>query len=277
MSEFSPGVPVAVAENVLRVVAPNAGPMTGPGTNTYVLGEQGSVVIDPGPESAAHVDNILQATGGIVNYVLVTHTHRDHSPAAMQLCAQTGAQSVGMAPPQPPYQDTSFQPDYVPADGELLQLDDVVLRVVHTPGHASNHLCYLLERQQMLFTGDHVMQGSTVVIPPPDGDMAAYMSSLEKVQALSLSSIAPGHGAVMDDPQRALRRLLRHRRQREARILNRLGQTGAVTVPQLLEQVYDDVPQQFWPVARLSLKAHLLKLLAEGRVTQQQDLWRLAG
>lgn len=277
MSEFTPGVPVAIAEHVLRLVAPNGGPMTGPGTNTYVLGEQRSVVLDPGPDSATHVQAILAATGGHISSIVVTHTHRDHSPAAALLAEHTAARLIGLPPPAVPQQDAGFNPDYQPGDGEILQLDDVQLRAVHTPGHASNHVCYLLAAEKMLFTGDHVMQGSTVVIPPPDGDMAAYMASLHKVQALALDSIAPGHGAVMQDPQRALRRLLRHRRQREARVLDRLGTAGEASVEDLLERVYDDVPRQVWPVAELSLRAHLIKLEAEGRVTASQGLWRLAG
>ncbi len=277
MSEFTPGVPVAIADHVLRLVAPNGGPMTGPGTNTYVLGEQRSVVLDPGPDSATHVQAILAATGGDISSIVVTHTHRDHSPAAAMLAEHTAARLIGLPPPPVPQQDAGFTPDYQPGDGELLQLDGVRLRAVHTPGHASNHVCYLLEAAGMLFTGDHVMQGSTVVIPPPDGDMAAYMASLQKVQALPLHSIAPGHGAVLQDPQRALRRLLRHRRQREARVLDRLGTNGQATVAQLLEWVYDDVPRQVWPVAELSLRAHLIKLQAEGRVAASQGLWRVAG
>jgi len=277
MSELLPGRPVEVAANVRRLVAPNGGPMTGSGTNTYLLGRQNTVVIDPGPALPEHLQAILDATGGDVSYVLVTHTHFDHSPAAAELAATTGARLVGLGPPQLPHQDQSFCPDEEPVDGELLEIADVQLRAIHTPGHASNHVCYLLEAEQMLFTGDHVMQGSTVVIPPPDGDMAGYIESLQKVQALPLASIAPGHGTVMNDPQRALRRLIRHRLQREARVLNRLERAGSATLSVLLSQVYDDVPQAMWPVAELSLRAHLIKLSNEGRVVAEEGLWRVLG
>ena len=283
MSELLPGRPVEIAANVRRLVAPNSGPMTGPGTNTYLFGRHRSVVLDPGPALPAHVQAILEATGGHISHVLVTHTHRDHSPAAAELAVSAGARLVGLAPPQHPHQDQSFVPDEEPADGQLLEfadgmddeMDAVRLRAIHTPGHASNHVCYLLEAEQMLFTGDHVMQGATVVIPPPDGDMAAYIASLRKVQALPLASIAPGHGVVMDDPERALRRLIRHRLQREARVLDRLGKMGSATVTGLLPLVYADVPQALWPVAEFSLRAHLIKLANEGRVAVEDELWRV--
>lgn len=275
MSELLPGRPVEIATHVLRLVAPNSGPMTGPGTNTYLLGPQRSVVIDPGPALPEHMQAILDAAGGSISHILVTHTHGDHSPAAAELAATSSARLIGLAPPRHPHQDQSFCPDEQPADLQLLDIGGVQLRVIHTPGHASNHVCYLLETEQMLFTGDHVMQGSTVVIPPPDGDMADYIASLQKVQALSPASIAPGHGRVIDDPDRTLNRLIRHRRQREARVLDRLGKLETATLAELLSRVYDDVPRRMWPVAELSLRAHLLKLEQEGRVEVRDERWRI--
>ena len=268
-----PGRVMTLSPSVRRLTAGNGGPMTGPGTNTYLLGERSVVVLDPGPDDEDHRRAIAAATGGDISHIVVTHTHRDHSPGAAPLAAQTGARLVGLPPPQAEHQDTSFVPDVVPADGETLCLGGVTLQAIHTPGHASNHVCYLLPDAGLLFTGDHVMQGSTVVIPVPDGDMAAYMDSLRKVQSLAPRAIGPGHGSVIVNPERALERLLRHRLQREARVLDRLTGLGSATTDQLLEVVYSDVPVFMHPVARLSLLAHLLKLRDEARIAQNGDRW----
>ncbi|MDZ7645058.1 MAG: MBL fold metallo-hydrolase [Woeseiaceae bacterium] len=194
---LTPGVPRTVAAGVVRLVAPNPGLMTGPGTNTYILGDADKLVIDPGPAIPAHIDAICEAAGTAIRRILVTHTHPDHSPAARQLAARTGALLLGQAAPAGRHQDQSFVPHRTLADGETLDVDDSSLKVLHTPGHASNHLCYLRESDGLLFTGDHVINGSTVVIDPPDGNMSDYLASLARLRKLPLVTIAPGHGELL--------------------------------------------------------------------------------
>jgi len=276
MSQLLPGKPEFIAATVQRIVAPNSGPMTGPGTNCYLLGKKRLALLDPGPDLPVHIAaliRIIEANDSELSDVLVTHTHRDHSPAAAVIAEHFGARLTGRMPPSVPHQDQTFRPDYQPADGEWLPVGDVRLQAVHTPGHASNHLCYWLESEGLLFTGDHVMQGSTVVIPPPDGDMSAYIASLNKVKALHPPQIAPGHGSVIEDTEKYLERLLRHRLQREARVYDRLRSLGRVTIAELLPHAYADVPESFLPVAEYSLLAHLLKLAADGRALLQDDRW----
>lgn len=263
------GEPVRVAQAVWRVTAPNAGPMTGPGTNTYLLGRGGRwVVLDPGPLDEAHLATLMDLTGGRVEAVLATHTHLDHSPAAARLAALTGAPCVGLPPPAHGRQDTTFRPALQPRDGQTFDWAGLRLEAVLTPGHASNHVCWWLAEAQLLFTGDHLMQGSTVVIDPPDGDMAQYLQSLGQLpQRLpALAWLAPGHGFLMGHPQRAIAHLLRHRQAREDKIIAALGGTGNVPWRTLLGRAYDDVAPRLLPVAERSLLAHLQKLEREGRV-----------
>ncbi len=275
--EIVAGVVVRLSEDVRRITAPNPGFMTGPGTNTYLLGAGGDIaLIDPGPAIEAHLEAILAAAGGRIRWILVTHTHLDHSPAAALLQARTGAELIGMQPPPFKRQDQSFRPERVPADGERLELAGCVLRVIHAPGHASNQLCYLLESEKLLFTGDHVMQGSTVVINPPDGDMRVYLESLRRLQGEDIDWFAPGHGFLMDKTQEVLERLLLHRLEREHKVLKAMREAGVATLEALLPVVYDDVAPRVHPVASRSLLAHLIKLKDERRVSELQGNWRLA-
>jgi len=275
--EIAPGTVVQLSPKVRRITAPNPGFMTGPGTNTYLLGADRDVaVIDPGPDIAAHFEALLAATGGRIRWILTTHTHKDHSPAAAMLKARTGAELIGMPPPPFENQDQSFCPDRVPAHGERLAVAGCVLRVIYAPGHASNQCCYLLEDEKLLFTGDHVMQGSTVVINPPDGDMAVYLDSLRQLQSEDIAWFAPGHGFLIDKTQEAVERLLVHRLTRENKVLNALRAAGAASIDSLLPVVYDDVHARLYPVASRSLLAHLIKLQGEGRVRASQDSWSLA-
>jgi len=272
--EIIPGTVVKLSDKVRRITAPNPGFMTGPGTNTYLLGAGGDVaVIDPGPAIDVHVEAVLAAAGARIRWILVTHTHHDHSPAAALLQAKTGAQLLGMPPPPFERQDQSFRPDRVLAHGERIEVAGCALRVIHCPGHASNQLCYLLEEEKLLFTGDHVMQGSTVVINPPDGDMRVYLDSLRQLQGEDLAWFAPGHGFLMDKPQEALERLLIHRLARENKVLKAVRDAGAAPLEALLPAAYDDVAARLYPVASRSLLAHLLKLRGEGRVTESQGSW----
>jgi len=262
---LAPGVPKRLDACVTRIVAPNPGLMTGPGTNTYLVGGEELAVIDPGPAIESHIAAVLAAGAGRIRWVICTHTHLDHSPAAQAIKAATGAALLGRPAPQLPGQDTSFVPDRVIRHGERLNVAGVPLRALHTPGHASNHLCYLLENTSMLFTGDHVMQGSTVVINPPDGDMRTYLASLELLLSEDLLILAPGHGYLIGEPHREVRRLIRHRLAREEKVVRALERTRASTLEDLVVQVYDDVPTRLHGVALRSLAAHLDKLVAEGR------------
>jgi glyoxylase-like metal-dependent hydrolase (beta-lactamase superfamily II) len=254
-----------IAPGVRRLVARNPGFMTGPGTNTYLVGTQGCAVIDPGPHDLVHIERILEAAGGRVSAILATHTHPDHSPAVAALAQSTGAEVLGRGAPVHGRQDATFAPTRVLNDGDVVRVGDVALRAIHTPGHASNHLCYLLEGAGMLFSGDHVMQGSTVVIGPPDGDMKVYLQSLARLQREPVTRIAPGHGTVIEDAQSEVARLIAHRLQREAKVVERLRRAGRATIDVLVASVYDDVDPRLHPVAKGSLLAHLLKLEADGR------------
>ena len=268
------GEPKRLDPWVTRLIAPNPGMMTGPGTNTYIVGtESARAVIDPGPDIASHVEKILSFPN--IKWVLCTHTHLDHSPGAAAVKAATGAKVLGQPAPAGQGQDATFKPDFVLENGQRVDLGDIAVRAIHTPGHASNHLCYLLERTKMLFTGDHVMQGSTVVINPPDGDMRAYLQSLEKLLAEDIAIIAPGHGYLIGAPHKELKRLIAHRLAREAKVVNALVKAGAATIDDLLPHVYDDVPARLHRVAARSLTAHLEKLVADGAVRTAGDRFAL--
>ncbi len=266
--DLVPGVPKRLDGLVTRVIAPNPGVMTGPGTNTYLVGDDEIAVIDPGPPIDAHVAAVLAAGAGRIRWILCTHTHRDHSPAARALQAATGARVIGRPAPAVDSHDTDFAPDWMAAHDETLRLGSLTLRALHTPGHASNHLCYLLEATKMLFTGDHVMQGSTVIINPPDGDMGAYLRSLEALLALDIAIIAPGHGYLIGSPHREIRRLVAHRLWREARVVEALDSRAGATCEELVPQAYADADPRLHGIAARSLLAHLRKLVAEGRATE---------
>lgn len=274
--EIQPGITTQLSAKVKRVTAPNPGFMTGPGTNSYLIGAKDEIaVIDPGPASEAHVQALIKEAPGRIRWILVTHTHIDHSPAAQLLKAKTGAELLGMPPPPEGRQDHGFRPDRVLANEDLLDVAGCRLRVIHTPGHASNHLCYMLEEEKLLFTGDHIMQGSTVVINPPDGDMAVYLASLRMLQREDIACLAPGHGFLMTNAQEVVERLLIHRRDRENKVLKSLRDLGTATLQELLPSVYSDVPARVHSVASRSLLAHLIKLKAEGRVTEGEGRWRV--
>jgi len=270
-----PGQPKRLDALVTRVVAPNPGMMTGPGTNTYLVGREELAVIDPGPAIDAHLQAVLAAGAGRIRWILCTHTHVDHSPGAAALKAATGAVVIGRPAPPHPGQDHGFAPDRVLGHGDRFMFGGLTLRALHTPGHASNHLCYLLENTRMLFTGDHIMQGSTVVINPPDGDMRAYLASLELLFAEDVLILAPGHGHLIGEPHREARRLIRHRLAREHKVLSALARLGAPTPDELVRDVYDDVSERLHGVAMRSLNAHLDKLAAEGRARSTEGRWSL--
>jgi len=275
--EIIPGETVQLSDRIRRITAPNPGVMTGPGTNTYLIGDasSGIAVIDPGPFHEAHVARILEAASGPVRWILCTHTHVDHSPGAVLLKEHTGAATYGMQAKFIDRQDQSFTPDHVVSEGDRVEVAGTVLRVLHTPGHASNQVCYLLEDERVLFTGDHIMQGSTVVINPPDGSMSDYFISLERLFGEDIDWLAPGHGFLMERPKEVVERLILHRQNRENKVVNALRDSGCGSVGELLPIVYDDTPERMHPVAARSLLAHLYKLEAEGRATFTGESWQL--
>mgnify|MGYP003682975369 CR=1 FL=1 len=277
MSKLVHGETIVLSPLIRRITAPNPGIMTGPGTNTYLVGKGEWAVIDPGPAIPEHVSTIIQAAAdahATIRWIVCTHTHMDHSPAAKALQEATGAMVVGMPASNPTSQDPSFAPDQCWQDGDYITCGDFTLTAVHTPGHASNHLCFYLEQEQILFTGDHIMEGSTVVIAPPDGDMKDYLDSLEKLKSLALTQLAPAHGNMMEHPQGIIEGLIQHRLMREAKVLEGMIKTGPADLDTLTPTVYDDVPDYLHPIARYSLLAHLGKLQKEGNVLEADGVWQ---
>ena len=258
---MTPGVAEEVAPGIVRVLAPNPGVMTGPGTNTYLVGTDDVAVIDPGPAEDSHIDALVRAAGDRpVRWILATHTHSDHSPGCAPLAERTGAAVLGFGPAE------GFVPTRTLADGDVVAGAGFALTAVHTPGHASNHLCYLHAGAGILFSGDHVMSGSTVVISPPDGDMAAYLHSLRRLEGVPMTAIAPAHGELITDPYAKLDEYLTHRLAREASVREALEAVGTATIEELVAVVYTDVAAHLHPIARFSVWAHLRKLAGDGVV-----------
>jgi len=277
-SFIEPGVAVKIGDDVLRLTAANPGMMTGPGTNSYLIGNatEGVAVIDPGPLLEAHLDALVAASPGPIRWILCTHTHLDHSPAAAALKARTGATVYGMPAPVFPNQDQTFMPDHIVTHQEQLRIAGTSLRVLHTPGHASNQVCFLLEPQNLLFTGDHIMQGSTVVISPPDGNMIEYLDSLRLLLNEKIDYFAPGHGFLMDKPAENVERILIHRQERENKVMTALKKAEKPSsLEALVKLAYDDTPERLHGVAQKSLLAHLDKLCKESRAIREGDLWGL--
>jgi glyoxylase-like metal-dependent hydrolase (beta-lactamase superfamily II) len=272
MPEMTPGVARALSPLVRRILAPNPSPMTGPGTNTYLVGIDEVVVIDPGPDAESHLDAIVGCGGDRIRWIVATHTHEDHSPGIASLRERTGAEVLAFDARD------GLEIDRPLGDGDTIEATEFRLAALHTPGHASNHLCFLLEEERLLFTGDHIMQGSTVVIAPPDGDMTAYLEQLERLRGLRLRAIAPGHGDLIDDPKGVIDQYLAHRRAREEAIHAALAGAGSATVDELVAAVYVDVDPSMHPVARYSVWAHLRKLATEGRAVgaELDDTWSAA-
>lgn len=266
-----------LAGAVWRIVAPNPGPLTGPGTNTYVVGSGRPVVIDPGCDDASHLERVLAVAGGVVERIVCTHSHPDHSPGAAWLKKRTGAAVLGLPAPDDGYQDPTYAPDRALANGERIAAGGEVLRAIHTPGHASNHLCLLLEADGLLFTGDHLMGGATVIIIPPDGSMRLYLDSLRQLRELPVVTLAPGHGALMPGAIAEIERVIGHRLAREDKLVRALAQRGAAMLDDMLPDVYDDVPKFMHVYARHSLLAHAVKLVEDGRAQVEGEVYRWRG
>ena len=272
-AEIIPGEPVEIAAGVVRLTAPNPGVVTGPGTNSYILGHHRFTVLDPGPVIDEHIEKILEVTGGAIDQVLITHTHVDHSPAVKTLKERTGCRVFGWPAPTGIEHDQTFEADHEPLHGELITTEAGLLKVLHTPGHAANHLCYLLTEQQLLFAGDHIMQGSTVIINPPDGDMKAYVESMYDLLAEQLRYIAPAHGFLMGQPEALLDHLITHRLSREHKVYQALKTLEPVNLKDLTAKAYDHLPRAMLGLATRTALAHLLKLEAEHKAHQKDDLW----
>ena len=289
-----------VSPLIQRVVADNPGPFTFTGTGTYIVGRPepgaGVAVIDPGPPDDAHLRALLEAVDGrSVTHVLVTHTHRDHSPLARPFAGATGATLLAARPPAHAVhasdagdgvaleedEDDDFAPDVILTGGEVIAGDGWTIEALATPGHASNHMAFVLGEENALFSGDHVMGWSTTVIAPPDGDMADYMASLDAVIARNFATLWPTHGAPITAPAPFLLAYRAHRLARETQVLERLA-AGDRTIADIVPVLYAAVDRQLWPAASLSILAHLGKLTRDGRVTADpavalDAVWSLRG
>lgn len=274
------GRAVPVAEGIQRLTANNPSPFTFHGTNSYIVGGSSVAVIDPGPANAAHFEALMTALAGRqVTHIFISHTHRDHSPLAKRLKAETGALTVGEGPHRPsrplregevnPFaesSDTDFVPDIAIRDGQTISGDGWALRGVLTPGHTANHAAFALEGSGILFSGDHVMAWATTIVAPPDGSMADYMASLDKLLARDDGLLLPGHGGPVTSPAPFLRGLKTHRRLRERSIIERI-RTGESTIPRMVEMIYRDTDKRLHGAAALSVLAHIEELMERGEVT----------
>jgi glyoxylase-like metal-dependent hydrolase (beta-lactamase superfamily II) len=271
-----PGEVTELSPLLRRVLAPNPSPFTFHGTNSYIVGRRQVAVIDPGPDDAGHVARLIAAVRGeTVSHIVITHTHRDHSPAARALAAATGAPIVGCAPYAATGDDGAVKLDashdglHAPAQamrsGDAVSGPGWTLEALHTPGHTSNHLCFVLDEEKALLSGDHVMAWSTSIVAPPDGVMADYMASLEKLRGRAEDVYWPGHGGPVTEPQRFVRGLISHRRQRESAILKRLAE-GDRTIAAMVPVLYAGVPTILHPAAARSVFAHLIDLVGRGVV-----------
>jgi glyoxylase-like metal-dependent hydrolase (beta-lactamase superfamily II) len=265
--DLTPDVPSALSPLIRRVVANNPGLMTGPGTNTYLVGIDEVAVIDPGPDFAKHADAIIGASmRERVRWVLLTHTHPDHWPAAAKIKKKTGA-LIGAFAPVPKVDEVTLEIDLVLGDGDTIDGTEFRLEAMHTPGHAPNHLCFWLEEERVLFTGDHVLNGTTTVVNPQrGGDMRQYLASLERLRKMKRTArICPGHGDVIEDPGAVLEEYVAHRKMRERQILARL-KLGPATIPKIVAALYTDTPDGLIEMAQRQVHAHLVKLKAERKV-----------
>ena len=272
-NEFAPGCIVELSPRLRRLTGNNPGIMTGPGTNTYLVGHERIAVIDPGVEDEQHVQRIAELGDGRIEWILVTHAHPDHSPASRALSRLTGAPVLAHPHRLQGIRDTDFRADGHLLDNEALRTPEFTLRAIHTPGHAADHLAFLLEEDAILLAGDQVMDGATVVIAPPDGDMAAYLDSLRKLRELHLRAIAPAHGRLLESPQAVFDEIIKHRLAREAMVLAAVCDAGHHQITEMVKYIYTDVPEVLHPVAEGSVHAHLLKLQDEGLVREEDGHW----
>ncbi|MEQ8741878.1 MBL fold metallo-hydrolase [Parasphingorhabdus sp.] len=285
-SKYPTGLCEQMEPLVGRVLAGNPSPYTYTGTQTYIVGNKSDrAVIDPGPANETHIEAILAAVGDArISAIMCTHTHRDHSPAAAPLAARTGAPIIGCAPlvieTDAPRADESFDKNYKPdrilVDGETVPGDGWTIEAVATPGHTSNHLCLAVQESGALFTGDHVMAWSTSVIMPPDGNMADYMASLQKLYEREDKIYYPAHGKKVTNPRQLVRGMMGHRKQRERQIL-KLLETGPAAITEMVPQMYKGLDPRLTGAAGQSVRAHLIDLLDRGLVAQSGEVWSMDG
>lgn len=267
---------VQITPLVKRITAGNSSVFTGPGTNTYIVGNaEDLTVVDPGPALSEHIEAIVSCSSNL-SRIIVTHTHPDHSPGVSLLQNKVDIPAYGLLTETTKNQDTSFKPTKMLTHKEVIEAKDHKIEVIHTPGHASNHLCFLLKEEKLLFTGDHIMNGSTVVISPPDGNMQDYLNSLKKLKEYDLENIAPGHGELLSNPHSVAEWIIRHRLQREEKVIEAIKKATTGNPDTLVEEVYDDVEVALFPIAKWSLEAHLIKLQNEERVIKEgnQFIWK---
>lgn len=279
------GAAVEVSDGIRRLTCRNPSPFTFHGTNTYLIGHSEIAVLDPGPENEAHIDDIVSAAGsGTIKAILVSHTHMDHSPGARLLQARTGAPIVGCGPhraartlasgeinPMDASADTDHAPDMELKTGDAFSLGETVFEAIETPGHTANHLCFAITGTSLLFSADHVMAWSTSIVAPPDGNMRDYMTSLERLLERPETVYLPGHGGPVRDAHGYVEELKAHRLGRERSILDRLDDVS-VSIPDLVLQIYDDLPPGLRPAAALSVFAHLEDLAERGLVSADPNV-----
>ncbi len=274
--DFTYGEVAQVAPGIRRIIAENPSPFTFYGTGTYIVGRGEVAVIDPGPADAAHIDRLLDGIAGeTVSHIFVTHTHMDHSPGSRLLQERTGAKTYAYGPhgagkleqgvPVEEGGDMAFQPDQLLGDGEILQGGGWSLECVYTPGHTSNHMCYQLRERKALFTGDHVMGWSTSIVSPPDGDMAAYIASLEKLLLRDDLVYWPTHGPSIEDPKPYVRAFITHRQERQEQVLVCVRQ-GVRRIEDMVPQIYAELPEFMYPAAARSVLASVVHLVELGRL-----------
>ena len=252
---------------IQKITAPNGSMFTGSGTNSYLIGKNDLTLVDPGPKIDAHIEKLINLGEGKINRILVTHTHRDHSPAAKVLGEMLDVPLMGrLLEKDDSLQDKTFKPDRVLNHGDLIETDEYTIETIYTPGHASNHLCYLIQEEEVLLSGDHIMNGSTVVIAHPDGSMNDYLNSLALLRNYRFNKIGPGHGDFLGDPMAVVDWIIDHRLERESKVISKLKLFAAVTSQILVESVYDDVDPKLHPIAIWSLEAHLFKLVGDEMV-----------
>lgn len=278
MSEApQPGQLIDLAPGIRRLTAPNPGPMTGPGTNSYIVGDGPYAIIDPGVADAAHLEALLAACDGQLTAILLTHRHPDHTGGVLELAQRTGAPIRAWAKPELGDYDTDLPVDVPIVDGERLAFGSLELEAIHSPGHAADHLCFLARESGVLFAGDSIMADVTVVILPPDGGMRDYMTTLDRLAGLAVRRIAPGHGRLLEDPTETIAAIRAHRCQREAQVLAATPPDAPVSAATIAGELYPDLDPRLRPMAAAQVEAHLIGLASDGQVVAAgEGQWRAA-